>query len=392
MKRKLGWAFIVFLAPSYAAAPNDNRELARIYAADQSERNDLSQLSTEKIEAMIRHDAEHRSTVLRLLQNHELKTGLDYERAAMIFQHTPEPDDKLVAHLLATVAVSLGDKDALWISAASLDRYLQESGKPQVFGTQFNGSDLSQEPFSRDLIDDEMRRIFGVPPRSEQTRTMKKHASPITAAKTRWDTLPEGFPVTAADEPDPVDPAIRVARGRNFSGGGPLLDNLSLKPPAQVVTSIDRNLPELPVRESMMVVVADVEGRRALLSADWRMVYTEYQLKVSEELKPCSACGREPDGRLAMDELGGAVRRSDGYVVRSVMANGFELPEAGKRYVFFLMYDKDAHVYGMMKCFELRHGVVVPMPPVDSQGKVKTSSYSGMAEIEFKEAILVSVR
>ena len=40
-----------------------------------------------------------------------------------------------MAHTLAMVAVARGDADARWIGAATLDRYLQAIGRPQVYRT-----------------------------------------------------------------------------------------------------------------------------------------------------------------------------------------------------------------------------------------------------------------
>jgi hypothetical protein len=64
-----------------------------------------------------------------------------------------------------------GDSSALWISAATLDRYLQAIGKQQVYGMQFKltaGNTQSQEPFDRNLISDTLRRQLEVPPLGEQ--------------------------------------------------------------------------------------------------------------------------------------------------------------------------------------------------------------------------------
>ncbi len=42
------------------------------------------------------------------------------------------PDDYLLAHTLAMIAVAKGDEGSLWIGTATLDRYLQSVGKPQI--------------------------------------------------------------------------------------------------------------------------------------------------------------------------------------------------------------------------------------------------------------------
>jgi hypothetical protein len=74
--------------------------------------------------------------------------------------------------VLATVAVARGRRDATWIAAATLDRYLQAIGRPQVFGTQFTTRDgrTTQEPYDRALVPDALRGAMGVPPQSEQEK------------------------------------------------------------------------------------------------------------------------------------------------------------------------------------------------------------------------------
>src|SRR5437588_11427087 len=119
-----------------ADAPADNSELKQIYDADQSDREALpgKALDWEKINP---RDAARRKRVHELIEQGHLKTGKDYERAAMVFQHGEGSDDILVAHVLAVTAIGKGDLDAQWLAGAALDRFLQRAGKPQVFGTQF---------------------------------------------------------------------------------------------------------------------------------------------------------------------------------------------------------------------------------------------------------------
>lgn len=61
---------------------------------------------------------------------------------------------------------SKGDAGAVWIAAATLDRYLQSVGKPQIYGTQFltpAGKPPTQDPYDRALIGDALRHDLGVP-------------------------------------------------------------------------------------------------------------------------------------------------------------------------------------------------------------------------------------
>jgi hypothetical protein len=77
------------------------------------------------------------------------------------------------------VAVSKGDATAIWIAAATFDRYLQTIGQKQIYGTQFQRNPQgkwTQEPYSTELISDPLRQALGIPPlaiQSEQLRTIQ---------------------------------------------------------------------------------------------------------------------------------------------------------------------------------------------------------------------------
>lgn len=146
-----------------------NAEMLRIFDADQKDR----QAPFGKINWAVvnKRDSARRKLVRQLLAEGKLHTGKDFERAAFIFQHGGTPDDYLLAHTLAMVAIARGDVEAIWISAATLDRYLHAIHQPQIFGTQFNfkpDGRETQEPYNRQLISDALRRDLGVPSQAEQ--------------------------------------------------------------------------------------------------------------------------------------------------------------------------------------------------------------------------------
>ncbi|MGA2843943.1 MAG: hypothetical protein ABSF68_00830 [Candidatus Acidiferrales bacterium] len=123
-----------------------------------------------------RTDAERREQTRKLLAAGALHTGKDYEEAAFIFQHGDSAQDYLLGHTLAMVAVSKGDSTAIWIAAATLDRYLQRAGQKQIFGTQYltdpkGGS--TQDPYDRELVSDALRHQLGVPAQATQAQQLK---------------------------------------------------------------------------------------------------------------------------------------------------------------------------------------------------------------------------
>jgi hypothetical protein len=133
-----------------------------------------------------KRDADRREAARKLLASGN-NTGEDLYYAAFIFQHGQDPNDYLFAHILATEAMARGYDKAIWISAATLDRYLQSIGQKQVFGTQYldekyawylqhrNDPDLKEkiktvpsggqtlDPYDTQLIPDSIRADFCVP-------------------------------------------------------------------------------------------------------------------------------------------------------------------------------------------------------------------------------------
>lgn len=153
-----------------------NPEMQRIFEADQKDR----QPGVGKIDwgVVQKADAARREETRKLLLDGKLHTGEDFERAAFVFQHGDTPDDYLLAHTLAMVAVARGQSGALWIEAATLDRYLNSIHQPQIYGTQFNfkpNEPTTQDPYNRGLVPDALRRSLGVPSQAAQEEHRKKY-------------------------------------------------------------------------------------------------------------------------------------------------------------------------------------------------------------------------
>ena len=145
--------------------------------------------------ALQKHDAERRQRVREMLSEGKVTTAQDFHDAAYIFQHGQKPEDYLLAHILAVEAVVKGDVSSKWISAATLDRYLQAIGQSQVFGTQYSDRDfafimkhrddpdalkahkhepgMSLQPYDDQLMPDPLRLDFCVPNRAQQDVNLK---------------------------------------------------------------------------------------------------------------------------------------------------------------------------------------------------------------------------
>ncbi|MGN8000484.1 hypothetical protein ACTJKY_16120 [Sphingomonas sp. 22176] len=167
---------LICIAPVSAkgAAQNSDRitnaEMTAIFKADQAARDNPANIDWE---ALDRADKERKARTQILLDRGALNSGDDFYHAAYVFQHGEDSTDFLKAHALAVVAVARGKGEATWIAAATLDRYLQNIGQPQIYGTQFRHppkQKWTQEPYRRDLLPDAVRRASGVPPLEEQDK------------------------------------------------------------------------------------------------------------------------------------------------------------------------------------------------------------------------------
>lgn len=159
--------------PAWPASAQDrttNAEMTAIFDADQAAREDPAKIDWNVVNAA---DKVRRARTQALLDSGALDSAEDFYHAAYVFQHGDAPEDFLKAHALAVVAVARGKQEATWIAAATLDRYLQRIGQPQIYGTQFTHppkQKWTQEPYRRDLLSDAVRKASGVPVLAEQEK------------------------------------------------------------------------------------------------------------------------------------------------------------------------------------------------------------------------------
>ncbi len=176
-----GWdTDTAYAAPLYRPT---NTEMTAIFDADQKSRKNWP---PKDMKVQDDQDRERRVRTGELLDQGALHSGEDFYHAAFVYQHGDKTDDYLKAHILAMVAVAKGKPDAKWIAAATLDRYLNTIGQPQVFGTQYHspkGAPMTQEPYDRALVTDSLREAMGVPPIAKQDEQLKQLSGTSPAPK-----------------------------------------------------------------------------------------------------------------------------------------------------------------------------------------------------------------
>ncbi|QTC92786.1 hypothetical protein [Brevundimonas goettingensis] len=183
---------VLWSAPAWAqssGAAVDNARMAQIFADDQAIREGVSagrRPDRAFVERMHAEDAARRVEVRTLLEAGALASAEDFRKAAFVFQHGTQPDDYLLAHSLAVAAAAKGSEGAAWIAAASLDRYLQMKGEPQIYGTQTTvrqGEAPTDDPYNRGLVPDSLRTAMGVPTLAEQAAKLEAVNAALAAAK-----------------------------------------------------------------------------------------------------------------------------------------------------------------------------------------------------------------
>ncbi len=216
-------AGLLLLATTCFAQFGGGSTLRALYVEDQRDRgvaladDGVSMLSKEQADKLPSYDWEKevpkrdeaRREQARTLLAKPGRSGEEYYYAAYLFQHGQKADDYLFAHILATEAMALGYSRAKWISAATLDRYLQQIGQKQVFGTQYHGENLAYylehqhdpdviekfknlsnqqtlEPYASQIVPDNIRAEFCVPTLMLQ----QQHIADVKAGKAKPGELP----------------------------------------------------------------------------------------------------------------------------------------------------------------------------------------------------------
>ncbi len=163
------------LAPEAGAKPAAfHAELRSLYEADQADRQGTD-IDWQKVDA---RDRTRRVRVAELAASGALRDSRDFLHAAMVYQHGEGADEIRQAMQWAQRSAELdpANKNARWLACAAEDRWLQRSGKSQIWGTQFvlpkPGAKWTQEPFDRTAKTDAERVAMSVPTLAESASTL----------------------------------------------------------------------------------------------------------------------------------------------------------------------------------------------------------------------------
>jgi hypothetical protein len=151
--------------------------------------------------------------------------------------------------------------------------------------------------------------------------------------------------------------------------------------------------PALPFTQSSAILLGEVIKAEAFLSADKTTIISEFTIKTAEILKNDSALPIAVGDPVTAIRGGGGVRFPSGKIILMGM-HGKPLPRLGKRYLFFLKYNKDeGRDFDIITGYELADGKVLPLdgegPTTGAYGQYAT--YLGRDEWDFLNEVRVGI-
>jgi hypothetical protein len=166
--------------------PGDS-EIHRLRVADQDDRRGFMSKSQAELDELANRDAARLKRAKEIYRSGGLVNGWDYFDAALVLQHSSNSEDYLLAHVLCTVAIDKGvGADARWLSAASLDRYLESIQQKQIFGTQYDGDvkkGYTYGSYNAGLLTDAIRKALDVPTLAQQKKDLERLNKSVPATK-----------------------------------------------------------------------------------------------------------------------------------------------------------------------------------------------------------------
>jgi len=120
-----------------------------------------------------------------------------------------------------------------------------------------------------------------------------------------------------------------------------------------------REVPSLPVDQSIFIVTGTVSDSKAYLSTDTSTVYSEFTIDIDTTLKDGTANeAAQTGGQVRLERSGGAVRFPSGLVKPYYSMHGLGFPAVGRKYLFFAAIDEPSGLFRLLTAYEIRGGNV----------------------------------
>lgn len=118
-------------------------ELQFIKKEDQDDRVNFEKKTSREILDMGARDVVRRKRIGEIFGEGCFKSANDFSAAALVYQHGDIPDHFMQAFIWSKRAIELGDPKQKSLMALALDRYLVNTGRSQLFGSQATKTDMS---------------------------------------------------------------------------------------------------------------------------------------------------------------------------------------------------------------------------------------------------------
>ncbi len=122
-----------------------SNELKEIAAADQKDRDDFFEQTSEGLRNLSARDSQRRQRVGEIFREGCFITAQDFAAGALVFQHGDAPEHYLQAFHWANRAADLGDNSQRQLATSAIDRYLIARGRRQLFASQAHKANLSKD-------------------------------------------------------------------------------------------------------------------------------------------------------------------------------------------------------------------------------------------------------
>lgn len=175
------------------------------------------------------------------------------------------------------------------------------------------------------------------------------------------------------------DPGLLVD-GQSETVGVVFIDYVVVQKPGT-----ENTVPELrgvPASMSNAVIVGTILSGKSFMSSKHDSVYTDYQIRVDQILKPDNSANLAVGQQLVASRMGGRIHFPSGHITDFYIA-GRGLPKIGSQYILFLIKpasDLPEYRIGFPAGYEITNRHVYPLDDVNQE-------YEGMSEQAFLELV-----
>lgn len=149
--------------------------------------------------------------------------------------------------------------------------------------------------------------------------------------------------------------------------------------------------PAIPAAKSDVIAIGEVNGAQAFLTNDKTAIYSEFTIALQDILKSNSTEQLFPGSSVVVTRTGGRMRLPSGKVlIRGI--DGQQMPQTGRRYLFFLRRNESTQDYSIITGYEINNQQVLPLDGISAKGAsiprlAAYQQYKGTPVADFLRAV-----